>query len=280
MFELPPSLLESRWGERLRVAVDAVTSAGAALNALRGNDVRASEVGSQLKTAIDLAAEGWVLGLLEGSFPEDRFLAEERYAATGVWMPDESAFWTVDALDGTRSYIEGFPGFCVQVAFIERGRPVLGVVAEPVSRRCYAAAEGHGAYELGGGGTAQAVVTRLEPRDCQVWPERPRFVDSRPPEGVVGQLLRERSGCFVECGSIGLKACRVAADLADVYAKRFRFRIWDVAPAQVILAETGCGLRLWQGGELDYSGSVIEFDDLLAAPSALLEPLLQRLSVA
>jgi 3'(2'), 5'-bisphosphate nucleotidase len=273
VFELPEAWLQSRWGPRLRVGVDAVMSAGAALNAARSSKIAAREVDSQLKTAIDLAAEGWVLGWIAGSFPQDRILAEEQYAQSGSWTPSEAPFWTIDALDGTRSFVEGFAGFGVQVAFVDAGRPVLGVVMEPAAGRCYAAVEGLGAYQFDAGGRAR----RIELRQCPVWPQRPRFVDSLPPAGVVGRIFDERRGRFVECGSIGLKACRVATDEADVYAKAFRFRIWDVAPVEPILTEAGCSLRLWSGGRVDYSGRTIEFSDLVAAPEPLLESLLERL---
>ena len=94
----------------------------------------------------------------------------------------------------------------------------------------------------------------------------------------MGRLMATANGVFVECGSVGLKACRVAADAADVYAKSFRFRIWDVAPAEVLLRETACALRLWDGQTIDYSGGTIEFRDLLAVPTSLLEPLLEQLA--
>jgi len=278
--DLPSAWQASRWAPRLRVAVDAVTSAGAALCALRGSQVEAREVETQLKTSVDLAAEGWVLGLLRGSFPEDRFLAEESHAAGRGWLGTKGGatpssgepFWTVDALDGTRSYVEGYAGFCVQVAYVEEGRPVFGAIAEPLARSCFVAVEGGGAYELGRDG-----ARRIPPRFAADWPGVPRYVDSTPPSGIVGQLLREQSGQFVECGSIGLKACRVVQGAADIYAKAFRFRLWDVAPCEVLLRETGCSLRLWNGAPIDYSGQSIEFSDLVAAPADLMPVLLGRL---
>ncbi|MEO8903133.1 MAG: inositol monophosphatase family protein [Polyangiaceae bacterium] len=274
VIELPARLRKCPWAARLRVAVDAVMSGGAALAALRGAPIQGEELDSQLKTAVDLAAEGWVLGLLRGSFPDDRFLAEELYAERPEWNVDERPFWTIDALDGTRSYVEGFPGFCVQVAYVVAGRPVFGAIAEPMSRSVFVAAEGCGAYEL----KPEALARLLEPRALRTLPAAPRFVDSTPPGGAVGRLVAETNGVFVECGSVGLKACRVVADAADVYAKAFRFRIWDVAPAEVLLRETACSLRLWNGQPIDYSGATIEFRDLLAAPTSLIDSLLVRLA--
>lgn len=279
---LPQAWLDSRWAPRLRAAIEAVTSAGAALCALRGSRVEAREVGTQLKTSVDLAAEGWVLGLLRGSFPEDRFLAEESHAAGRGWVGTNGGaapssgepFWTVDALDGTRSYVEGYAGFCVQVAYVEEGRPVFGAIAEPLARSCFAAMERGGAYELRGDG-----ARHIPQRFAADWPGAPRFVDSTPPGGIVGEMLREQSGQFVECGSIGLKACRVVQGAADIYAKAFRFRLWDVAPCEVLLRETGCNLRLWNGAPIDYSGQSIEFSDLVAAPASSMPALLARLGM-
>jgi 3'(2'), 5'-bisphosphate nucleotidase len=278
MLELPPRLRASPLAQRLSTAVDAVTSAGAALMSLRGAAVSSRELGSQLKTSVDVAAESWVLALLRGRFPEDRFLAEEAHAESDSWgagRAEGDPFWTVDALDGTRSYVEGYDGFCVQLAYIDQGRAILGVVAEPVAGRCLVAVDGCGAYEVAG-----AASRTLEARTSIAWPARPRFVDSTLPSGRIGRLFAERHGEFVECGSVGLKACRVAEGRADVYAKEFTFRLWDVAPAEVILRETGCGLRLLQGDPIDYSGRRVEFKDLIAAPLGLLELVLASLAGA
>jgi 3'(2'), 5'-bisphosphate nucleotidase len=271
---LPDGLTAGPWGERLRAAVEAVTSAGAALVSLRGAPVKGQELGSQLKTAVDLAAEGWVLGLLEGSFTGDRFLAEERHAAGRGLTPGDEPFWTVDALDGTRSYVEGYPGFCVQVAYVDRGRPVFGAVAEPVAGKCYVALEGAGAHVID---VASGQCTRLPRRSLATWPAGPRFVDSTPPGGAVGALATRLGAVHVECGSVGLKACRVAASQADVYAKAFAFRLWDVAPIEMLLRETGAALRLWSGQPIDYSGDTVEFRNLCAAPEGLMSGLIEHL---
>lgn len=273
-FVLPSEFADSPAAARLASAIAAVTSAGAALLELRGAALRAEEQGSQLKTAFDLAAEGWVLGLLRGQHAGDRFLAEERHAEQGAWSPGDGTYWTVDALDGTRSYVEGYDGFCVQVAFVEAGRPVIGVIAEPVARVCYAAAVGLGAQRLH---LDAGVWQPLAERSLASWPQQPRFVDSTRPGGRVGELFRQRNARHVECGSVGLKACRVAAGEADVYAKAFRFRLWDVAPAEVILGETGSSLRLWSGRRLDYGQAPVEHENLVVAPRGLMPSIVESL---
>jgi 3'-phosphoadenosine 5'-phosphosulfate (PAPS) 3'-phosphatase len=96
-----------------------------------------------------------------------------------------------------------------------------------------------------------------------------RFVDSTRPGGPVGALFAAHQGRFVECGSVGLKIVRVAEDAADVYAKRFTYKLWDVAPGEVLLREVGATLGTWTGQRIDYAGTRTHYTSVLAAPAAL-----------
>lgn len=259
---LPAELAASPWSRRLDVALAAVRSAGAALLDLRGS-IRGEEAGEgQLKTSTDLAAEGWVLGFLDGSFRGEPMLAEERFEQAGEPWPGRETYWTIDALDGTRSYVDGFDGFCVQVAFVERGAPVVAAIAAPAFHCTYVAAKGAGAWRLDAGG-AHRLAPITEPLASGA-----RFVDSTRPAGPVGALFDRHAGVFVECGSVGLKICRVAEGAADVYAKQFRYKLWDVAPGELLLREVGGVLSSWQGERIDYAGARVRFETVLACSDA------------
>ena len=262
--ELPPSILSSTHAERAAIAMRACVSAGAGLMSLRGQPIVSKAAGDQLKTCVDRAAEGWVLGLLRATFRNDRFLAEESHEDDGSWAGGLSPYWTIDALDGTRSFVDGYDGFCVQVAYVIAGKPCLGVIFEPVSRRVYLGVVGAGAWRIDAAGTARLQVTATE----NGWPQNPRFVDSTRPTGEAGALFARLDGRFVECGSIGLKICRVAEGSADVFMKQFRFKLWDVAPGEVILREAGGSLANWEGKPFDYLASDLLQTSLLAAPGA------------
>jgi 3'-phosphoadenosine 5'-phosphosulfate (PAPS) 3'-phosphatase len=212
---------------------------------------------------VDRAAEAWVVEYLSSIFPQDAILAEEAYdAKKPVWVAPD-AFWTIDALDGTASYVDGFDGFCIQVAFIVAGDPVLGVVHQPVGATTYWAIRGEGAYRQSPGGGAQ----RLELKPFLQWPEQPVFVDSTLPGGVVGALYGSRNGAFLECGSTGVKICRVAEGSAHLLIKSNQYKIWDLAPGDVILSEAGGRLALWDGSPVNY-GSVYA-PNMLSAPAGL-----------
>lgn len=250
--------------KRLQAAIGALEAAGAALLVMRSSAPPAGReaAGGQLKTAADGAAEGWVLGYLKALFPRDCFLAEESYDK-GSWKAPRS-FWTIDALDGTRSFMDGFPGFCVQAAFVDNGRVILGVVHEPASRTTYFALRGEGAYRASRGGKV-----RLRLDSSTRWPRRPIFIDSRKPRGPVADFSKSVAGRFYECGSFGVKICRVAEGRAHVFAKPYPFKLWDVAPGEIILTEAGGRLGLWSGRPISYDGRAVTQDMLLAAPAGV-----------
>ena len=121
---------------RLSVARDAVEAVGGALLAMRGRSLqeRAGD-GGQLKTVVDAAAEAWVLASLRHVFGREVVLAEEQQQGGDARWQARSEYWTVDAVDGTRSYADGFDGFCVQAAWVQNGVPVVGVLSCATARR-------------------------------------------------------------------------------------------------------------------------------------------------
>jgi 3'(2'), 5'-bisphosphate nucleotidase len=268
VMQLPDAFAGNMWRARLEIAAAAVRSAGAALLELRGSIMGSEGAGGQLKTSTDLAAEGWVVGFLRGSFPDDRYLAEEEFEDAGEPWSGANDYWTVDALDGTRSYVDGYDGFCVQVAYVSGGVPRLGAIAEPVAGALYVGAQGAGAWRV-----TTTTATRLALRDTVSRQPGLRFVDSTRPAGTVGRLYDALGGQFVECGSVGLKICRVAENAGDIYAKQFTYKLWDVAPGEVLLREVGAALGTWNGTTIDYAGTQTHYKSVLAAPRSLYDEL-------
>jgi len=253
---------------RLAAAIQVVESAGAALLALRGQGITGREADrQQLKTPVDLAAEGWIAGFIHGLFPDDAILAEEAFErGDSKWNPPES-FWTIDALDGSRSFVEGFAGFCAQVAYVDHGRVTVAAIYEPVAGMTYWASASEGAFARNGAGQ----VKRLTLEHINAWPKEPEFVDSTPPKGKVGALLERHHGRLNVCGSIGVKICRVAHNEADIFAKELRFALWDAAPGSLILEEAGGRLGLWNGQSVAFDSPQVYYDNILVAPAGLFE---------
>lgn len=252
--------------KHLQLAIRALEAAGKALLDLRGGrDSFKTEKRKhgQLKSEVDEKCENLVISLIKKHFPDELILAEEKYTREKKFTFADS-YWLLDALDGTRSFHEGYDGFCVQLAFIENGEPKVAVVSAPVFDAIYWAVSGEGAY-LKSNGKTQRLST--EPAGDSVI----TYTDNHLAEGKVAEILRSLGADrFLESGSIGLKICRVAEGKADIFLKAVEFKIWDTAPGELILKEAGGEISLWSGKDIDYSGKQIYFKGFIAASTAAL----------
>ena len=89
-------------------------------------------------TAADRAAEETMRGLIEARFPEHGILGEE----FGRAREGAEFVWTLDPIDGTKSFISGVPLFGTLIALTRDRRPILGVIDQPISRERWVGASG------------------------------------------------------------------------------------------------------------------------------------------
>ena len=108
---------------------------------------------TDLVTEIDFQIEQALIRAIHGAFPEHSILTEEAGALDGV----PSLRWYVDPLDGTRQFIKRTDQFSVNIALIHRHQAVFGLVLSPVSRLCYYAYRGGGAYKQAPGQSARQI---------------------------------------------------------------------------------------------------------------------------
>ena len=96
-----------------------------------------------LVTAADLEAEEKIVSVIKKRFPTHNFLCEEkRYKKT-----DSEYTWVVDPLDGTNNFASKLPVFCVSIALLKDGEPVLGVIYDPCRYEIFTALRGEGANQ-------------------------------------------------------------------------------------------------------------------------------------
>jgi histidinol-phosphatase len=93
-------------------------------------------------TVADRKTEEYIRTELEKRFPDFGILGEE----FGEVSKKSDLVWTIDPIDGTRSFIRGIPLFGTLVGLLHRGRPVLGAMVLPALEETYFAAEGTGAF--------------------------------------------------------------------------------------------------------------------------------------
>ena len=155
-------------------------------------------------------------------------------------------YWIVDPIDGTLSYINGFPTYVTQIGLVVGNLPVLGFVFAPELGEFYKARRGMGATRNG-----QKIEVSPHSRPMTI-------VDNYPkPDNYVAELMsRMEIPSYLECGSIGLKICRVAEGRADMFVKHTRVFDWDVAPGSLILNEAGGSYGLISGEEYLFEASL------------------------
>lgn len=157
-------------------------------------------------------------------------------------------FWLVDPLDGTKEFIKQSGQFTVNIALVEDGEPVLGVVYAPVLKRMYWADRTAGAFRMDDGGVPVSIRTRAVDRS------KLSFVASRDHAGPRVAALLERFP-EAETRSMGssLKFCLVAEGQADLYLRDVPTKEWDTAAAQCVVEAAGGTVQDWEGKRLWYN---------------------------
>jgi 3'(2'), 5'-bisphosphate nucleotidase len=184
-------------------------------------------------TAADEAAEAVILAGLAQLTPDIPVVAEETVAAGHVPALDSGPFWLVDPLDGTKEFISKNGEFTVNIALIEGGEAVLGVVLAPALGKVWWGARGHGAMARDGGGPARKIAVRQKP-------VRPVAVASRSHADPQTEAFLDEAGVAerISAGS-SLKFCLVAEGKADLYPRFGRTMEWDTAAGHAVLSAAG-----------------------------------------
>lgn len=202
-------------------------------------------------TAADLAAHHILNDGLQALEPNIPVLSEE---AANIALSERSQWtrwWLVDPLDGTKEFIAGSEEFTVNVALIEKGEVVFGVVGMPVNGNCFYGGSGLGAWREDAQGEAQAIHVRVAPVSAFTVVASRRH--SSPEQESLLTGLAEQVGDLqlVSVGS-SLKFCQLAEGLADCYPRLAPTSQWDTAAAQGVLEGAGGEVLTLQGDALTY----------------------------
>lgn len=197
-------------------------------------------------TAADKAAHRVLAGELAPLLPDCPVVSEEDEAslqhrrATG-------RFWLIDPLDGSKEFIVRNGEFTVNIALVEAGRTVLGVVYAPALDALYWGGEGLGAWR-----SVQGEATPLHAPPMPT--DGPRVVvasKSHLDAQTRGWIARLGEIELVQAGS-SLKFCRVAEGRAQLYPRLAPTCEWDTAAAQAVLEGAGGAVLDMQGQPLRY----------------------------
>jgi 3'(2'), 5'-bisphosphate nucleotidase len=171
-------------------------------------------------------------------------------------------FVLIDPLDGTKEFVAGSSEYTVNLAIVQDGEPVVGIVAVPAERLIYRGRARQGAERLAmsfSGGilnlaAAQSIRIRNAPQDGIVAAVSRSHLDS----ATVALLDQLHVGHRVACGS-ALKFCRVAEGIADMYPRLAPTCEWDVAAGHALVTAAGGTMTLPEGGTLRYGDAASDF---------------------
>jgi 3'(2'), 5'-bisphosphate nucleotidase len=202
---------------------------GAEVSGLREKEDR-SPVTLADEVAHDILVEG-----LHRIDPATPVVSEEAAAASFDTRRGWHRFWLVDPLDGTKEFIKRRAEFTVNVALIDAGEPVFGVVLAPALGLLYWAVKGEGAWREEKGGPAERIYSTSPAAGTPL-----TVVESlsHPSPELEEYLQTIPVARRVKAGS-SLKFCWVAEGRADIYPRLGPTMEWDVAAGDCIYRQSG-----------------------------------------
>ncbi len=204
-------------------------------------------------TQADKNANAVIVAGLKAIAPEIPIISEENKLTDYAIRKDWTQCWMVDPLDGTKEFIKKNGEFTVNIALIENGVPVMGVVHVPAQGITYFAEKGKGSHKKEDGIiqtlniralAADGVLKIVGSRSHQT-PELMEYVEKQ--KNVFSQVE------FVAAGS-SLKFCLLAEGKADVYPRLGPTMEWDTCAGQIVATEAGAVVLRWDNGApLEYN---------------------------
>lgn len=217
--------------------------------------VWAKEGGSPV-TQADKAVDGFLQERLTAALPAAGWLSEETMDTPS--RLERPLVWVVDPIDGTRAFMSGHPDWCVAIALLHEGRPILGAIHAPAHRAVYEALQGGGATLNGrpiAGSGAEALAG----------------VRAAGPKSLLDDLDHGRLGIqrLERIPSLALRLARVAEGVVDVGLVSSGSHDWDIAAADLILQEAGGQLSGLGGAVPAYNRAETVHGELAAASRRL-----------
>jgi 3'(2'), 5'-bisphosphate nucleotidase len=199
-------------------------------------------------TLADARSEAIILPLLAAATPDIPIISEEQAEASGLPGAAPSRFWLVDPLDGTKEFIKRNGEFTVNIALVDAGEPVLGVVGIPVKGVVYGAAGPGSARVTDSGGRVRGITARPCPEEgATVAYSRSHADSAQLEEWLAAHKIAGR----ISAGS-ALKFCLLAEGAADLYPRFGPTMEWDTAAGHALLRAAGGTVTMLDGSPFRY----------------------------
>jgi myo-inositol-1(or 4)-monophosphatase len=210
--------------------------------------------------AVDLELDGMLRYRLDALLPDAGWLSEE--TIDNAARLGSERIWVVDPIDGTRDYLRGRKGWCVSVALVERGQPVIGVLDAPARSEVWTAQAGKGAFRNG---------ESLRVSD------RTSLAGARVPADQLPKVDRDLVPVF-KPNSIALRMALVAAGEADLLATLRWGNEWDIAASVLLAREAGAAVSDAFGQPLAFNTPSAQAFGILASSPGIHTAAVERLA--
>lgn len=231
----------------LPALIDIVREAGAATLRFYGTAEAAAKADGSPVTAADEAAEAIILPRLRALTPDIPVVSEEEASKGLTPEVTGTSFWLVDPLDGTKEFLSGNGEFTVNIALIENGAPVLGVVGVPARGDIFAGSVPGHAVLLRNGAERPIAARAPAPDGLVVVGSRSHGDAAAMESFLAGRTVKE----FRPAGS-SLKLCLIAEGEADLYPRLGTTMEWDIAAGHAVLAAAGGTVTMLDGAPFTY----------------------------
>ncbi|MCB1112734.1 MAG: inositol monophosphatase [Chlamydiales bacterium] len=238
----------------LDTAKTAALAAGETLMGYWGKvrEIREKSFAGDLVTEADNASEEVVIEQIRGRYPSHSIICEE----SGMHeIAGAEYLWAVDPLDGTTNYAHHHPLFCISIALLHHGKPIVGVVYNPVYKEMFHAVQGRGAFL----NSEPITVSSCDELSRSLLAtgfayDRRDTDDNNYPEFCA---LTSRTHGVRRCGSAALDLAYVASGRLDGFWER-GLNVWDIAAGIVLVEEAKGSISSYENGAIDLmSGRIL-----------------------
>ena len=197
-------------------------------------------------TEADIASHHVIVDGLKALTPDIPILSEESANAPWDERKTWTRFWLVDPIDGTKDFTNRTGEFTVNIALIENGEPVMGVVTAPALGEAYWGIKGQGAWKREADGSTRKLEVENPPQAIRAVASTNHMNEDT--RHFIEQLGEHQ---LVQAGS-SLKFCRIAEGQADIYPRLGPTCEWDTGAAHAVLVAAGGKVTQLDGTPLAY----------------------------
>ncbi len=193
------------------------------------------------------------------------------------WLSEESednksrlksdSFWCVDPIDGTRSFINGFPEYTISIALVNLNQPVFGIIYNPKTKELFSARKDKGAYcnrkkiSVSSQKSLTNFTLAISSSETKKMSEHP--------------LIKSKK--IFKIGSIAYKIALVAKGSIDVCLSFTKKSDWDLAAAKLILSESGGEISTINGKNIDLNTDSLSIPSVIATNRLLHAKLIKKI---